>query len=224
MRPAWILTALATLACAGLGGNAPEPRPEPPPVPVPEPEPEPDGAWVSAAVEEALAWEVMPGTTEEPDASGERAEALRHFFLAHPEYADPAAREPLAAHACGMDGTEAAHAWLTHPPPKTPVTIDDDRDDWRVLVVHADVHCTSDDWAWYSSEAVQGAQARGALTAWGGPDEDVVVVRSNGREVARVPLSGQGFLAARAGTEPADLPYDPSVISEGLDAMFGPAP
>ncbi|MCA9489814.1 MAG: hypothetical protein KC621_07815 [Myxococcales bacterium] len=233
MRPArrlGVTVAALTLACGGMETpveptSAPVDPPEVvEPEPAAPPEPEDPTAWVDEAVREALDWEIMPGTSGEEGDDGQRAEALRTFFLAHPEYAEAEAREPLAAHACGMDGTEAAHEWLTNPPPKVPLVIEVDDDEWRLLVAHADVHCTSDDWAWYSSEAISGAEARGAKTAWAGPDEDLVVVRVGGEERIRLPLTGQGFFVARANAKPGEIAYDPSAITSGLDDYFGPVP
>lgn len=177
--------------------------------------------WIDGAVEEALAWEVQPGTTAEPD-DGTRAAALRAFFAAHPEYADPARRQALAAHACGL-GTEAAHAWLAAPPPRAPLVVEVAADAWEVFVAHADVHCTSDDWGWYAAEAAEAAGARGAVTGYGSPEHDVVVVRRAGVEVARAPLTGQGYLLLAAGAAAAALDYAPTPeLLDDLDAYFGP--
>lgn len=223
------------LACAGAGSNAP-PAPDAlaadaapvvggapggPAAPAAPIAPA-DLAWLEPAVAEALAWEVMPGTTDEPDPA--RADALRAFFLAHPEYGDPARREALAAEACGLGGTEAAHAWLRAPPPREPLVVDVTDEDWKVFVAHAAHHCTSDDWTWYTAEASQEATARGAATAYGTPTHDALVVRRGDVEVARVPLAGQGFLAARAGRDPKPIAYAPTpeVLPE-LDAYLGPA-
>lgn len=230
MRPTLLVALLLALGCAGIGDGTPSPVPPPTPAvapPATEPAPEAaavdstDPAWVDAAVQEALDWEIMPGTSG-GDEDPARAGALRTFFLAHPEYEDSARRELLAAQACGLDGTEGAHEYLIHPPPKTPVVVEVDGADWRILVPHANAHCTSDDWSWYSNEASEGAIARGAVTSYGGADNDVVLVKSGGAEVARIPLSGQGFLAARAGAEPRDLDYDPSSIEAAMDEYFGP--
>lgn len=219
MRTVSLLLFVFGLACGG-GEPVSAPDPVPPPIDVPAPAAPDAAAWVDQAVDEAIAWEVMPGTTEEEDPA--RRPVLRAFFESHPEYADAEARGPLSAHACGLGGTEAAHEWLTHPPPRTPVTVEVSGDDWRVFVAHADAWCTSDDWSWYSSEANTGAGARGAVIAYGGPDNDAVVVMSEGREVARAALSGQGFLALRAGAPSAEIAYDPSAIESALDAYFGP--
>lgn len=233
MRSLLLLSILATVGCAG-GGTGPSPsappaETPPPADPPPIAEPPPaaptgeDPAWIATAVEEALAWEIMPGTSGEDEGNAERSAALRTFFLAHPEYQAEERRALLAAEACGLGGTEAAHEYLAKPPPKTPVVIEVQGADWRVLVAHADHHCTSDDWSYYSNEASEGAQARGAVTGYGGATNDAVVVQSGGVELARYPLTGQGFLAAKAGAEPTEILYDPSAIGPGLDAYFGPA-
>lgn len=200
------VSVLLALAC----GATPEPLPTP----------SPEEEWIDQAVDEALEWEIMPGTTGEPDPA--RRPALAAFFRAHPEYRDPETRARLGLHACGLGGTEAAHAWLTAPPPKTAVRVEVTGDDWRVLVAHTDVYCTSDDWTWYTNEADEGARARGASTAYAAPDQGEVLVLVEGKERARVPLQGQGFLALRAGQAPVDIAYDPSAITPGLDAAFGP--
>lgn len=200
--------------------SAPKPGPAEPPPKTPTPPPTPD-TWIDDAVAEALDAEVMPGTSGEADPA--REPALRAFFAAHPEYRDPEKRQPLWDHACGLDGTEAAHAWLTQPPPKTPVVVKVESDDWRVFAAHADVHCTSDDWAWYSAEANQAATARGAAIGYGDANNDVLVVQRNGEEVARFRLTGQGYVALRSGRGPIELPYDPVGVEEALDAYFGPA-
>lgn len=222
---------LLALACSGLpGGETPvaeAPPVETPPAEAPPTEPTPaetpanggDPAWVADAVKQALEWEIMPGTTGEPEPG--RADQLRTFFLAHPEYADPARREPLALHACGL-GTEAAHTYLTSPPPKTPVEISVTTDDWRVVVAHASKHCTSDDWSYYTSEVGQALDARGVKYEYGGPDNDVAVVKRDGAEVGRIPLTGQGFAAARAGKAPIEVEYATTdTVLAGLDPYLG---
>lgn len=115
----------ASLGCAGFtGSEAPTPVSEvaagPQPAVPPAPDVAPAGVappadaaaaadppWIADAVAEALDWEVMPGTTEDPD-DGTRAAELRTFFLAHPEYADASRRTALSADGCAV-GTEAAH-------------------------------------------------------------------------------------------------------------------
>jgi hypothetical protein len=179
-------------------------------------------AWVARAVAEALAWEVMPGT-EGPEDDGTRAAALRTFFLAHPEYADPALREKLAAEACGMDGTEEAHTYLTGPRVREPLVVQVQGDAWELLVGHADHHCTSDDWSWYSTETAQEAAARGAATDYGSPKNDVLVVQRDGVELHRYPLKGQAFVMLRAGADLEPLPYQPTSENlPALDRYFGP--
>lgn len=235
MRTLLPLTALVALACAGI----PDPEANPDPVLMPPPvateatpapadkTPAPvttngDPAWVAQAVAEALEWEVMPGTEGEPD-DGTRAAALRTFFLAHPEYADAARRERLSSEACGL-GTEAAHEWLTKPPPKTPAIVEVSTDAWEVFVAHSQYNCTSDDWSWYSNETSEAAIARGAVSGYAGPNNDVVVVQRDGREVARIPVKEQGFLVARAAAEPKEIGYSPTPeLLPELDAYFGAA-
>ncbi|MSQ04261.1 MAG: hypothetical protein EXR71_20640 [Myxococcales bacterium] len=134
---------------------------------------------------EALSWEQMPGTSggeEDP----KRPPALHAFFLGHPEYADPAHREALAGEACGMDNTEAAHAWLKNPPPRTPLILEVTSESWKVFVAHSSHHCTSDDWAYYTSEANTAASQRGADVGYADPTNDAVVVRLHGQELARI--------------------------------------
>lgn len=242
MRPLLPLYLLLLLACAGI----PNPEEYPDPVLTPDATPAPaeptplaplappappgppavaangDPAWIAEAVAAALEWEVMPGTTGEPD-DGTRAAALRTFFLAHPEYIDATLRERLASEACGL-GTEGAHEWLTKPPPKTPAIVEVNTDAWEVFVAHSQYNCTSDDWSWYSSEASEAASARGAVTGYAGANNDVVVVQREGRELARIPVKEQGFLAARAGAEPKELGYSPTPeLVPDLDAYFGAA-
>jgi hypothetical protein len=220
MRAVGWLTIGLGLACAGVP-DEPPPTPMPPQPPASAEVAAPAGDWIAAAVDEALSFEVMPGTTGEED-DGTRAAALRTFFETHPEYSDPARREALAMHACGLDGTEAAHEFLVNPPPKEPVLVDVVAEDWKVFVTHADSYCTSDDWGWYSAEAGQFATARGAVTAGGSPTNDVVIVRREGTEVARAPLSGQGWLMLRSGKPAEELPYDPS-FQDAMEAYLGAA-
>ena len=174
-------------------------------------------AWVEEAVEDALDNEIMPGTTGEPEPG--REDALRAFFQAHPEYRDAERRAPLWEHACGLGGTEEAHEYITNPPPKAPVEVEVEGDDWRVFVAHAAGHCTSDDWGWYTAEATESAQAFGAVTAYGNADTDALVIRSKGKELLRMPLSGKGYIVARASQAPKQLGYDPSV-SRAVKSYF----
>lgn len=233
MKPALPLFALLALACSGLPGGASDapadgvaavapadgvaaPAPNVEATPGPGEVAAGDPAWVAAAVEEALAWEIMPGTTGEPEPG--RAGELRAFFLGHPEYADATRRAALAEHACGI-GTEGAHTQLTAPPAKVALELTVDAADWRVVVAHASTHCTSDDWSWYTSEVGEALQARGVAYGYGGPDHDVAVVRREGVEVARLPLAGQGFAAVRAGAAPIEVEYGPT---EGVLAALDP--
>lgn len=216
-------------ACSASAPPAPKPaapKPAAPPSEAPAPvasppaaSPPTDTTWVEAAVLEALEWEVMPGTTGEPD-DGTRAAALKAFFLAHPEYASAEKRAALAAEACGLDGTEAAHEWLVNPPPKEPLVVEVTGDDWKVFVGHASHNCTSDDWSYYTNEASEAASQRGAVTTYGSARNDVLVIQRGGVELKRVPLTGQGYLAVRAGAEPQDLDYSPDFV-EPLDRYFG---
>lgn len=221
MRLVCAIATIFLLACACAGEEpAAEPAPSEPPPSDPPPAPPTDPAWIDQAVQEALDWEVMPGTTGEED-DGTRAAALRTFFTSHPEYAAPERRALLAANACGLDGTEAAHEYLVKPPPKEPLVVDVTDAAWKVFVAHADHHCTSDDWSWYSSESSTAASERGATTAYGTPTNDVLVVRLAGAEVARVPLTDQGFLVVKAGAPAQELGYAPTPeITPGMDAYF----
>ena len=178
----------------------------------------------------ALACAGIPNPEENPDpvltpppVATEATPALRMFFLAHPEYADAARRERISFEACGL-GTEAAHEWLTNPPPKTPAIVEVTTDAWEVFVAHSPNNCTSDDWSWYSNEASEASIARGAVSGYAGPNNDVVVVQRDGRELARIPVKEQGFLVARAGAEPKEIGYAPtSELMPELDAYFGAA-
>lgn len=195
------------------------------PTPAATPEPAqaspatPSTDWIADAVEEALYAELMPGTTEEPDLS--RVPALETFFRAHPEYADPDKREALWAHACGMDGAEAAHAFLTKPPAKTPSVVEVEGDDWKVFVVHTDAYCTSDDFGYYAYESSEAARSFGAVVGSGRPTNDAVVVMRDGKEVARIPLDGMGYTVLKAGGEPEVFGYGPDAQME-LERYFGP--
>ncbi len=224
-RLLWIGLPLA-LACGGLTtSQATPPVPSDAPEAAPQADlqapqaPETPTTWVDQAVEEALANEIMPGTSGDED-DGTRAAALRKFFEAHPEYQDPARREPLWAHACGL-GTEGAHDYLTNPPPKKEEVVEVTDEDWKVFVAHSGAACTSDDWSWYTHEVSEAAAARGAVLGHGDMDTNMVIVKRNGVEVARAPLTGFGWLALRAGKPPLDIDYDPSNV-EKMDEVFGP--
>jgi len=199
----------------------------PPAAPAEAPAAEPDkpaepgqDVWIEDAVNEALDNEMMPGTSGDPEPG--REDALRAFFQAHPEYRTAESREPLWAHACGLDGTEAAHAFLANPPPRTPIEVEVEGHDWRVFVAHASVYCTSDDWSVYSYEASEAAKERGAITAYGNAQADAVIIRSGDRELTRIPLSGQGYIAVRAGVDPLPIAYHPFGAREAIDEYFGP--
>lgn len=60
------------------------------------------------------------------------------------------------------------------------------------------------------------------MTSYADHSMGSVTVVLGGREVARFPLSGQGFLVAKAGAAPQELAYAPTpeVVPE-LDAYFG---
>jgi hypothetical protein len=226
MRSLLLVSTALLLACAGLPSTSTSPPAGPadpaaadPTAPVPPTDPQ--LAWVDGAVAEALYWEVMPGTSGDED-DGTRAAELRTFFLAHPEYADAARRELLAREACGLDGTEAAHAWVSSPPARTPLVVDVQSEAWELFVAYADQNCTSDDWSWFTNEANLAAAARGATTAYADPRHDAVIVNLNGREVVRIPLEGTGYLGARAGVDPQELGYTPASELPDFDAYFGP--
>ena len=211
MRSGFIRGGVVLAVVLGCGGVGPD---EPAPVEVGSGSD--SEAWLDQAVADALEFETMPGTEPEP-TSAAREDELRAFFRAHPEYRDPEERAKLGLHACGLEGVEAAHRYLQDPPPKEPLVIVDDRAAWTVFVAHADNHCTSDDWGWYASEANQAATARGAVIGYAGPENDVVVVQSQGREVARIPVSGQAFVIARAGKAPGTVPYEPGAIEPAIE-------
>lgn len=224
MKPAVCVMIALGLGCSGLGEQLPEAvpvAPEPPVAPVPVEPPPSD--WVTQAVELALEAEVMPGT--EGGDSPERAAELRTFFLAHPEYQDRARLDVLLEDACA-DGVEGMHERLLHPPKKEPVVVDVDSDDWRLVVVHTDHRCTSDDWGWYTAQVAEGLAAWKVPSAYAHSDNDVVVVRRAGQEVARFPLKGQGYALFGAGREPAEVDHDmsDSVLAQIASAFGLPAP
>lgn len=183
------------LGCAGLG----RPAPGPPAVA------DPAVDWVDAVAEEAVAWEIMPGTTAPENP--ERPAQLRVFFAAHPEYADPARRALLADLACAF-GVEQGHERLLHPAPREALVVDVEAADWRVVVAHADGWCTSDDWSWFTNSVDEAVRAEGVTTAYGGAIHDALVVRRGGVEVGRYPLTGQGYLMVAAGRSPGEAGHD----------------
>jgi hypothetical protein len=226
MRTTAAFVTLLAVACSGDPSVPVAPVvpvvPVVPVAPVDEAVAEVQADWVESAVSEALGWEVMPGTTGEDD-DGTRAAALRTFFQAHPEYRDPDRRALLAAEACGLGGTEQAHAWLANPPAPKALDVEVTSPDWAIFVAHADQNCTSDDWSYYSTEVGEAAAARGAGNHYAGAGTNAVVVRMAGSELIRIPLQGQGFLVARAGAEPQDLAYAPTPeLLPALDLAFGP--
>jgi hypothetical protein len=194
------------LACAG---------PEPAPV-------APASDWIDGAVEQAQEAEIMPGTTEEVDPA--RAPALRTFFEAHGEYGDPKRLEQLLE--LGCLGVEAAHEQLQSPPPKEPLVVEVTREDWKVMVAHAESPCTSDDWSWFTNEIGEAVTAKGITYAYGGRTNHEVVVRSASSEkLASHPLEGQGYLLLSAGHPPKEFGHDmPTAIIEGAYAHLGLAP
>lgn len=205
MTRSWTLLAVA--ACAPRTVPPAVPAVPPPPPAAEPPPPPPPPAWIDDAVTDALEWEVMPGTDGEPEPG--RAEELRAFFTTHPQYADAETREGLADGACGLGGVEAAHERLQAPPTPEPLVVEVEGDDWAVVIGHVDVLCTSDDWAYYSHEAMTAAEELGATVGYANADVSALVVRSSDRELARVPLEGQGFLGLKAGGEPTAIGYDP---------------
>lgn len=178
-----------------------------------------DPEWIASAVDEALQWEVMPGTSDEPKPG--RSEALRTFFLAHPEYADEGRRAKLAEHACGL-GTEGAHDWVTKPRPETPLKVTVSAPDWKVVVAHSSNNCTSDDWSWFNDQVHTGTTERGVGWGYGAPENDVLVVQRDGKEVARHALRGQGYLLVKAGSPPQEVEHSPAdSVLEEVDGYFG---
>jgi len=178
--------------------------------------------WVDAAVQEAVDWEEMPGTTSEDDPA--RRDALRAFFLAHPVYEDPARRQALADMACAM-GTEAAHERLAKQPPAKPMVVEVKGPAWRLVVAHASDWCTSDDWAYFTHTVDEGVTARGIDYAYAGAEVSEVVVTSGGAEQARLTLDGQGYLLAKANARSQDAAHDmPDGVLEQAWDYFGDAP
>ena len=216
------------LGCAGIAPTPPTEVPSPPPVadrpppptppPAPTPPPEPPN-WIAEAIEEAVQWEVMPGTSGEEEPG--RRDELRGFFEAHPEYEDPQKREGLADLACGM-GTEGGHAWLMKPEPKTPAVVQVSSDEWRVVLAHASHWCTSDDWAWFTNEVAEEARKHGIQYAYAGATNDVMVVMHGEEQVARYPLSEEGYLFAAPGRESENTDHDlPEFVISAMDTYFG---
>jgi hypothetical protein len=204
MRSSFALLALFALACGGRAVPASSPS---------EP-------WIDEAVAEALSWEIMPGTEAEED-DGTRAAALRAFFAAHPEYADPAKREALGRHGCGPDLTEGAHAFLNSRTPKETVYVDAPGTGWGLVAAYADVLCTSDDWTWFTAEVNQAASERGFLTTYADAKAGTIVVREGGKEVGRAVLEGQGYVLMKAGARPVLVGHDtPDTVIEAMDGYF----
>jgi hypothetical protein len=198
---------LLFLACLDSCGSAPAPAPAAPEARAPAGQPAPPGAadppWLEEAVSEGLDMLTMPGTTP-PEPGGAEAAELRAFFLAHPEYSDPALRQQIADAACAF-GLQRAHEMRLSPPPKEPLLVELPEGDWRLVLMHADHWCTSDDWAAFTSEVSDRLKARGVLTEGAGAGHDQLVLRQGGKELARHPIHGQGYLALRPGAPPVDL-------------------
>lgn len=204
------------LAC---GNPAPAPQAAPPTAPssTPTPPPPPSTtapttpgatpAWVAEAVAEALEEEIQPGTTGE--AAPGRDVALTAFFIAHPEYENPERRGLLSRDACAV-GIEAAHARLVSPPPRTPHVVQVTTGDWRVVAIHAEGLCTSDDWGWFTSEVGEALRPLGVVVEGTTADNDVLVVQVNGAEVARAPLTDDGYTALRPGKAPLQVGHAPT--------------
>jgi hypothetical protein len=95
-------------------------------------------------------------------------------------------------------------------------------EDWKVVVAHTDHNCTSDDWSFYTSDLGQQLDPHGVVYAYGDPVNDVAVVTRSGAEVARFPLKGQGFTAARAGKPVEEVEYGmTSEMMPKMGAYFG---
>lgn len=198
------------LGCGGLvqvPPNAPGPVAEAPPAPDP----------LEALVEQALEWEVMPGTTAEPSPG--RADELRAFFRAHPEYlTDPAAREALADLACAF-GVEEGHRRRLHPDPPAPLVVEVGDADWKVMVARSDRWCTSEDWSWFVHDVSAAVQPR---VVWGYADPgnpELIVVRG-GEELGRTALDRGGYLTWAAGREPAWADHDVPESVVGVAAGY----
>lgn len=184
----------------------------------PEPkQPEPED-WIEIAVEEALGWEEMPGTTMDEDYAEQRRGELRTFFEAHEVYADPQEREKLADLACAFQ-IEGAHERLRSPKPREAAEVEVDGDGWRLVVAHASGWCTSDDWSWFTAEVGEALEGTGIVYAYAGAENDVLVVRRGGAEVARHPLEGQGYLLLAEGRPPGEAPHD--MVDGVLEAASG---
>lgn len=183
----------------------------------------PDDSWIDEAVEQALDWEEMPGTTRDDDPV--HTEALRSFFKTHPEYRDPARRQALADMACAL-GTEQAHERLMKPNKPAPMAVEVSGPQWQVVVAHASDWCTSDDWSVFTHTVGEAARARGIAYAYAGAEVSEVVVTAAGAEQARLTLSGQGYLMAKANAPSRGAGHDlpDGVISEMTKYFGAPEP
>ena len=215
---------LATaLACSGIGTEDPLPAevspPDPTPAPVPEPDAPDEDEGPTGWIDEAIEMETMPGTSG--DESEERMKELRAFFLAHPEYEDPAELEKLADLACGY-GLEEAHVKLHDPEPRTPRTVTVEKPGWKLMVAYSEYHCTSDDWSWFTNEVREAVSPKGVGWDYAGATHDVLVVKLGDEEVQRVPLEGQGYLMLHDGKDPQHAGHDmPEGVIEAAQDAFG---
>ncbi|MCA9569208.1 MAG: hypothetical protein KC656_15270, partial [Myxococcales bacterium] len=171
--------------------------------------------WIEAVIDEAIDMETQPGTS--PDGSDEQRARLRAFFEAHPEYREASERQKLADLACAF-GIEDAHAKLTSPEPRTPLTVTVTADGWKLVVAHASDWCTSDDWAWFTNDVQTAVTAKGVLWDYAGARNDAVVVMRDGAELVRVPLEGQGYLVLGDGVEKAEIGHD---MADGVITSIG---
>lgn len=220
--PVWsfgLLLLLFLPACTG----APQPAAPPPTTPA-EAAPRAEAVapaavegppWVEAAVREALEWEVMPGTTAVEDPT--RPPALRAFFLGHPEYEAADRRAALADLACAF-GTEEAHKRLSAPAAPAPYVVELTDPSGRVVLAHASSWCTSDDWSWFTNEVGEALKGRGIPYAYAGAEYNELVLRRGEAEVARFPLSGQGYLATELGRAPTEIGH--SMVEDVLPALW----
>lgn len=119
----------------------------------------------------------------------------------------PARLEALLRDVCA-DGVEANHERLANPKPKEPVTVEVDTDQWRLVVIHADSRCTSDDWSWYTHEVREWLTAQNVPAVYAGAEHGSVVIQRAGAELARFPLEGQGYALFAAGRPPEEVEHN----------------
>lgn len=193
------------LGCSGAldPDQAPVPAPQGSVEVPPEPPPAPEGDWIEGAIDLAVEWEAMPGMEGEEDP--ERRKQLRAFFEAHPEYEDRAKLDTLQADACM--GIERAHEWVKAPVYK-PLVVEVSEENWRVMIAFARNQCTSEDWAWFTDDVRKGVEAQKITYAYGSNENNIVIVQRDGKEVARMPLEGQGYAMLAAGKEPGKTGHD----------------